>query len=81
MARKAAFRDELIGATVKIIEATNKHDIGINGKVIDETQNTITILAKNGRKRLFKHNIVLGLGESIIHGASLKGRHHERIKK
>ena len=50
---------EFIGSYAEIVDSTNKSNIGIKGKIIDETKNTILIEQKNKQKRLFKKNIIL----------------------
>lgn len=53
-----AWKGELIGSQVKIIEAKNSSLLGLEGKIIDETKNTITI--ENGKKRkIIKSHIIL----------------------
>lgn len=45
-------RGELIGKSIKAIHLTEKREI--EGKVIDETKNTLVFKTKAGRKRLVK---------------------------
>jgi ribonuclease P protein subunit POP4 len=42
----------LIGSYIEIIESKNKSLIGLKGKVIDQTRNTITIDCKNKTKKI-----------------------------
>ncbi|MFH1209571.1 MAG: ribonuclease P protein subunit [archaeon] len=42
----------LIGSYIEIIESKNKSLIGLKGKVIDQTKNTITIDCKNKTKKI-----------------------------
>jgi len=58
LAKTLAWKGELIGSRVRIIEAKNSSLIGIDGKVIDETKNTITIENEKKRK-IIKSHIVL----------------------
>jgi ribonuclease P protein subunit POP4 len=51
---KNLIRHELIGLTVKVVESTNKFQIGIKGTVVDETKNTLTIENENGLKKVQK---------------------------
>lgn len=44
------FRHELIGLNVKIAKCTHKPLEGVEGRVIDETKNTLKIELKSGRE-------------------------------
>lgn len=68
---------ELIGLTAEIVESTNKSLIGIKGKIIDETKNTLTI----GEKKVPKSQVMLKINEKIINGKSLVGKPEDRLKK
>lgn len=54
----------LIGAMMEIINATNKTDIGHNGKIIDETKNMIIIETKKGNKKFIKNAITFKIKNS-----------------
>ncbi len=77
-------KHELIGLRTKVINSKNKANIGISGKIIDETKNTIIIERKGKKKRLFKNNIIIDvqLNKKIvrINGKLLLGRPKERVK-
>lgn len=79
----AIAREELIGREIKIIGAKNKHNIGIEGKVVDETKNMIVVLSDGKEKQLLKNNItILFKKEGLkVDGKILAGRPEERIKK
>lgn len=68
---------ELIGATIEIIDATNKNLIGKKGKVIDETKNTITF---EDKKIILKNSVTIQKGEKIFYGNTITKRPYERIK-
>lgn len=79
-------RHELIGLKAKVIESLNKKNVGISGKVIDESRNIIVIEKTKGKEvRLSKeHNVfVFDLnGEKVrVDGKLLVGRPEDRIKK
>lgn len=67
----------LIGLRAEIVKSKNKHDIGINGKITDESKYTIHI----GEKKIMKKNIVLKIGTQEVCGRDIIGRPEERIKK
>lgn len=77
-------KGELIGRTAKITDAKNKANIGLEGKIIDETKNTLTIKTKKGRKKLIKKNITLKMkinnSEITINGEEIQAAPEERIK-
>ena len=75
---------ELIGLSIQIVTSPRISEIGLQGTVINETKNTLTIktpkqliIEKKGRKLCFK----IGQKMSIIEGTALVGRPEERIKR
>ncbi|MBN2111529.1 ribonuclease P protein subunit [Candidatus Woesearchaeota archaeon] len=83
MEKKPA-KDEIIGKNIKIIGSKNKPNTGIEGKVIDETKNTLKIKTKNGTKTVIKQNITftikIGENEYKIKGEEIRASPEERIK-
>ena len=81
---KDIVKHELIGLNTNVVESKNKANIGISGKIIDETKNTIIIESKGRKKSLFKNNIIIDvhLDNKIvrINGKLLLGRPKERVK-
>ena len=81
---KDIVKHELIGLKTKVVDSKNKANIGIKGKIIDETKNTIIIESKGEKKRLFKNNIIIDVqvNKKIvrINGKLLSGRPKERVK-
>ncbi|MEK6826838.1 MAG: ribonuclease P protein subunit [Nanoarchaeota archaeon] len=79
------WRRELIGLRITVINAINPALIGINGKVVDETKNTIKVMHKKVLKRLIKNQIKMKvrLQKRTIEldGKDIAGRLEERIKK
>jgi ribonuclease P protein subunit POP4 len=47
-------RHELIGLDVLVVEASNPALAGLEGRIIDETRNTLVIRGEHGRKRVQK---------------------------
>ena len=79
-------RHELIGLPVKIIKSTNPSNVGIEGKVIDESRNTITIQTKKGKRNFVKEQCTFSFelpdGERVsVDGRVLVARPEDRIKK
>lgn len=81
---KDIIKHELIGLKTKVIDSKNKANVGIAGKIIDETKNTIIIESKGEKKRIFKNNITIDVqvDKKIvrINGKLLLGRPKERVK-
>lgn len=72
-------KNEFIGKRIKVIDAKNPYDVGIEGIVIDETKNTFVI--ENGkRKKIIKQNIIIQVDGIVIDGKKLTKRPEERIK-
>ena len=78
------FQGELIGFTIKIVEAKNKQLQSFEGKVVDETTNTIVIQHDGQEIKILKDQIIkfeiieLGI---IVEGRLIQGRPEERIKR
>ncbi|MDP1553090.1 MAG: ribonuclease P protein component 1 [Methanobacteriaceae archaeon] len=81
------FRHELIGLNVEIIESSHEGIIGIKGKVIDETRNTIRVELNDGNESIIAKNVAIfhfqtPKGEIVeIDGKILVSRPEDRIKK
>lgn len=79
-------RYEFIGTEAKISKSCHGGNIGIFGKVIDETRNTFIILQHGKRKTIPKDSSVFQFGfldETVveIRGKILLGRPEDRLKK
>lgn len=81
---KQIIRHELIGKQAEVHDATNKANVGIKGKIVDETHSTITLNTEKGEKRLIKSEITIDIeidGRKVrVDGKLLEGRAEERIK-
>ena len=84
MRKDDILRIEFIGKEIELTESTNIHNIGINGKIIDETKSSFLVQTKKGNKRLMKNTITfktkINNKEYEIQGMLLQKRPHERIK-
>ncbi|HLD72332.1 MAG TPA: ribonuclease P protein subunit [Candidatus Nanoarchaeia archaeon] len=81
---KKAYPLELIGEEMEIIDSKNKSNLGLKGKIIDETKMTLRIKDSHGKEKiLFKNNLTLRLVKSglVLRGKEISGRPEERIKK
>ncbi len=71
-------KENLIGKNIKVIDCPNKTIIGMQGKIIDETKNTIVVKTNDGEKTIIKDKAIIeieGKESSIISKTS-----EERIK-
>jgi ribonuclease P protein subunit POP4 len=71
---------------VKVVESSNRKNVGISGKVIDESRNIIVIEKTKGKeaKLAKEHNVFvffLGKQKVRIDGKILVGRPEDRIRK
>ncbi len=82
----AMVQQELIGFDAKIVRSSNPDCMGLEGKVLDETRNTILILHKNKKRTIIKNTSVFDFtmpdGTIIeIDGEAIIGRPEVRVKK
>ena len=79
---KKTFPHELIGTEIEIIKSTNSSNLGIQGKVIDETKSLLKIEQNHTIKSLFKKNITFKIKNTgqVIDGKSIIKRPEERLK-
>ena len=83
---KNLVQHELIGLEVEVVDSSNSKNIGIKGKVVDETRNTLVVEKRNGKEVVLikEENIfIFDLGEERVRvdGRVLVGRPEDRIKK
>ena len=57
-----------------------KHQLGVEGLIVDETKNTFVILHKGEEKKVLKSKRVFLIGETKIDGDKINKRPEERIK-
>lgn len=74
-------RHELIGLHCEVVKAKNKGQIGISGKVIDETQKTLNINGKKVEKNGTVFRITVDEKKVDIEGDYILSRPEDRIKK
>lgn len=79
---KKVYPREFIGQEIEILASKNKSNLGLEGKVVDETKYTIRILHQGKIKSLMKNNITFRLKKSsqVIAGKEIALRPEERIK-
>jgi len=79
-------QNEFIGLNAKVVKSTNPNYVGITGKVIDETRNTLVIRHENGDKVVAKNLAVFHFtmpdGSVVeVEGNVIIGRPEDRVKK
>ncbi len=82
---KNVIQHELIGLTTEVCESTNKANLCLKGKVVDETKNMIVIKSKDKAKRIQKkgNRFLFDLpdGKKVkINGERILMRPEDRIK-
>ena len=58
MGKKKKFPYELVGEELEVVDSTNKADLGIKGKVVDETKATLKVEQGDKIKTLLKNTVV-----------------------
>ncbi len=79
-------RHELIGLACRVKDSTNKALTGLEGRVVDETRQTLTLEIQNREKSLIKDQCVFSFqipsGKWVrVEGKILVARPEDRIKK
>jgi ribonuclease P protein subunit POP4 len=83
---QSLLQHEFIGLEAKVTRSSNRNQIGIQGKVLDETQKTLTILHNNKEKRVMKgtSTFLFTLPDRTmveVDGKVIIGRPEDRAKK
>tara|TARA_Y100000310_G_scaffold278642_1_gene297201 strand:+ start:20707 stop:20946 length:240 start_codon:yes stop_codon:yes gene_type:complete len=71
---------ELIGEKVTVVKAANPSNIGLQGKIINETKATIEIEVHGKIKTIFKKDVVLKIKDQLLSGVELNKRPEDRLK-
>ncbi len=76
---------EWIGLNVEVVKSVNPCEVGIRGKVVDETKNTLKIMTEKGLKTVIKKGRVFRVkfaGKLMdVSGDLINFRPEERIKR
>lgn len=79
-------QDEFIGLNAKVTRSSNPCYVGISGRVVNETRNTLVLLHNDKEKAIVKEVSVFHL--RLPHGTVIKidgklivGRPEDRVKK
>jgi len=79
-------QNELIGLATKVVKSTNPSNLGLSGKVVNETRNTLVIRQNENDKVIIKETAVfqftLPNGTVVeVEGTAISGRPEDRVKK
>ena len=79
---KKTFPHELIGMEIEVVKATNQSNLGIKGKIIDETKSSLKIEEDGKIKILLKKNITFKIQNTgqVIDGKTITKQPEERLK-
>jgi len=82
----AIVQHEFIGLNAEVVSSPQSSYVGIKGRVVDETRNTLVILHKNEKKTVIKETAVFHFtmpdGTVVeIDGKTIVGKPEDRIKK
>lgn len=73
---------ELIGQEIEVINSKNKSNLGLKGKIVDETKYSLKVFHRGKIKTLMKNNLTLRLKKTgqTLEGKSIAKRPEERVK-
>lgn len=79
-------RHELIGLPVEVVQAANPAQVGIAGRIVDETRNMLVIETPRGEKRIGKAHAIFRIklpdGTVVdVSGSALVSRPEKRISR
>ena len=79
---KKTFPYGLIGTEIEVIKATNQSNLGVKGKVIDETKFLLKVEQAGRVKNLLKRTITFKIKNTgqVIDGKTIAKRPEERLK-
>ncbi len=84
-ARKNIAMHELIGLRAEVKDSTNPNQIGLSGRIVDETYHMLVIEKDGKRKMIMKKGARFGVWLNdeyvTLNGDRINYRPHERIKK
>ncbi len=79
--RKQAPSEGFIGKPVEVKRSACRAVHGLQGVILDETQNTFLVQTANGRKTVPKRNTTFQIGRTVFEGNDALARPEEKLKK
>lgn len=82
MRHSTLYPHELIGEEVEIVASTNHSQLGMKGKIVDETKSTLRMRVAGVTKTVLKQTVTLKLTRNnrVIPGEMLTKRSEDRVK-
>jgi len=82
MVAKVVYPHELIGELMEVVKTTNKANLTVKGKIVDETKSTLKIEQRGKIKILLKSSIVFKISRTgeVIEGKTIIKRPEDRVK-
>lgn len=79
-------KQEFIGSQIEIFRSNHADYIGLNGRIVNESKNTFSILHKNKIKKIIKNSAIFKIQffdgtTAEIDGNLLVGRPEDRLKR
>lgn len=78
-------KHEFVGLQIKITNSKNKMLIGLQGKIVNETRNTLTLKVGESLKKVLKTQVMfeVNLGKDVfeVDGKKIVGRPEDRLKR
>ncbi|MEM2906374.1 MAG: ribonuclease P protein component 1 [Candidatus Bathyarchaeia archaeon] len=79
-------RHELVGLRLRVVKSRNRTSLGLKGKVLDETRNTLLVGTSKGSRRVLKKGATFEFtlrdgGSMRVDGELLLGRPEDRLVK
>ena len=69
----------IIGSHAEVVDSTNPSAIGLNGTILLESKNMLTINTKRGTRTLPKLHCVWSIDGDRISGETIHGHPHQRL--
>jgi len=84
--RQNVVNHELIGLHATVVESTNRDNVGLSGRIIDESRNLITLESSGREKKAAKHGNTFefrlsGSDTVRVEGGLIVGRPEDRVTK
>ena len=78
-------RQVLVGKEIEVFYSTNKNEISIKGKCVEDRANILVLETEKGEKKIIKQNawflIYVDNYKILVNGKTLVGRIERRLKK
>ncbi|RME52809.1 ribonuclease P protein subunit [Candidatus Woesearchaeota archaeon] len=79
--RRDLLRGELIGRALEVVQSPNKAEVGLKGRVVDETFHTFVIEEGSHQKRVAKARRVFRIDGEVVRGDAIHYRPQDRVKR